>query len=59
MARAEAIIKMSIHGKKIRGKKRQHNKEFWGQLKEICPLCNHVQQYLSIHLRRHHKLDNE
>ena len=64
LARAEAIIQMSIHGEKVRGKDRiekkaGERKEFCGRLKEICPLCERVQQYLSTHLRRYHKLDNK
>ena len=54
---------MSIHGGKIRGKdqikKGRERKEFCGRLKEVCPLCECVQQYLSTHLRRYHKLDNQ
>ena len=64
MARAEALIQMSIHGDKTRGtgrkEMRRHKKVvFSGRRKEICPLCDRVQKYLSTHLRRYHQLDNE
>ena len=64
MARAEALIQMSIHGDETRGAKRvekkgETKKEFAGRMKEICPLCDRVQQYLSTHLRRYHQLDSE
>ena len=55
------MIQMAYHGNKTRGPKRKEGKGkgrkiFRGRPKEICPLCDRVQLYLTTHLQRYHKL---
>ncbi|KAJ7386031.1 hypothetical protein OS493_012364 [Desmophyllum pertusum] len=64
VARAEAIIQMSYHGNSTRGRKRQEGKGkkkkvFRGRRREICPLCDRVELFLSTHLQRYHQLDRK
>ena len=56
LARAEAIIQMSYHGTRTRGNKRKDGK---GRRREICPLCDRVQTYLTTHLQRYHQLSRQ
>ena len=61
LARAEAMIQMAYHGNKTWGPKRKEGKgkgrkTFHGRPKEICPLCDRVQLFLTTHLQRYHKL---
>ena len=55
---------MAYHGNKTRGPKRKEGKGkgrkiFRGRPKEICPLCDRVQLYLTTHLQRYHKLTRD
>ena len=60
--RLEALVQMSIHWDDTRGAARTGKagetiKEYRGRKKEICPICDRVQQYLTTHLQKVHKLD--
>ena len=59
--RLEALVQMGKVGESLRGKKRKEKtngnvKVYKGRSREICPLCEKVQLYLSTHLRRVHNL---
>lgn len=59
--RLEALVQMGMHSDKTRGRARKENeagsmKSYKGRRKDICPICERVQQYLSTHLRRAHNL---
>ena len=60
--RLEPLVEMSRHGDKVRGERRTCTKDgkkkvYAGRRKEICPMCDRVQQFLTTHLERVHKLD--
>ena len=55
---------MAYHGNKTRGPKRKEGKGKGrkicrGRPREICPLCDRVQLYLTTHLQRYHKLSRD